>query len=89
MFHAVFTAITWQDGMCRTKRTRMFRTMAPEVTKCSIENAAPESLHSLHVLFLINVWPLHSQKPFTVAIVIGHLVPSSQIGSQSTLWGGA
>lgn len=85
MFHAVCTGITWQDGMCRTKRTRVFRTMAPEVTEYSIESAAPGSLDSPHVLFLINVCPLHSQKPFTVAIVIGHLVPSSQIGSQPTL----
>lgn len=85
MFHAVLTGITWQDGICRTKCTHVFRTMAPEVTECSIESAAPESLDSLHVLFLINVWLLHSQTPFIVGIVIGHFVPSSQIGSQPTL----
>lgn len=46
------------------------------------QSAVPELLDSLHVLLLINVLSLPSQKAFTVATVIGHLVPRSQIGSQ-------
>lgn len=38
----------------------------------------PRAVDSLHVLFIINVWPLNIQKPFTVAIVIGHPAPRSQ-----------